>query len=59
MLNGVGYAFFGIPSRDLEKTWKDVTDIENGRCGQSPLLGERQVISTITTSTVKKQSYLC
>lgn len=29
MLNGVGYAFFGVPSRDLEKTWRDVSDLES------------------------------
>lgn len=29
MLNGFGYALFGIPSRDLESTWKDVTQISN------------------------------
>lgn len=47
MLNGVGYAFFGVPSRDLEKTWKDVTDIENGTKEN----GEHQrPIHTITTS---------
>lgn len=50
MLNGVGYVFFGVPSRDLEKTWKDVTDIETTK-GQSPLLGGRP-IQTITTTAV-------
>lgn len=29
MLNGFGYALFGIPSRDLESTWKDVTQISS------------------------------
>lgn len=48
MLNGVGYVFFGVPSRDLEKTWKDVTDIETtNREGVDPLLG----VHTIATSS--------
>ena len=51
MLNGVGYVFFGVPSRDLEKTWKDVTDIEAQR--ESP-------IQTITThNTVSKNICTC
>lgn len=27
LLNGFGYALFGVPSRDLETTWNDVTQI--------------------------------
>lgn len=51
MLNGVGYVFFGVPSRDLEKTWKDVTDIETtNKDGDDPLLGER-FVQTISTSS--------
>lgn len=30
MLNGMGYAFFGVPSRDLEKTWRDVSAGDGG-----------------------------
>lgn len=52
MLNGVGYVFFGVPSRDLEKTWKNVTEIEVTRNGQSPLLGGDRSIHAITASTV-------
>lgn len=26
MLNGFGYALFGVPSRDLETTWHDVSE---------------------------------
>lgn len=51
MLNGVGYVFFGVPSRDLEKTWKDVTDIESTNIkGDDPLLNER-LVQTIATSS--------
>lgn len=27
MLNGFGYTMFSIPSRDLETTWRDVSDL--------------------------------
>lgn len=27
MLNGFGYTMFNIPSRDLETTWRDVSDL--------------------------------
>jgi sn1-specific diacylglycerol lipase len=47
MLNGLGYVLFGVPSGDLETTWRDVTQITSTRTGQSPLLGER-TICTIT-----------
>ncbi|XP_037041693.1 diacylglycerol lipase-beta-like isoform X1 [Bradysia coprophila] len=51
MLNGVGYVFFGVPSRDLEKTWKDVTDIESThRETDDPLLEVRHV-QTIASAT--------
>lgn len=37
MLNGFGYAIFGIPARDLESTWKgDIPPA--GTPGQLPLL---------------------
>lgn len=40
MLNGLGYMLFGIPSRDLETTWYDVTQIsaQQPKAGGSPLL---------------------
>lgn len=42
MLNGLGYMLFSIPSRDLETTWYDVTQISSQpRAGKSPLLNER------------------
>lgn len=45
MLNGFGYAIFGVPSRDLETTWRDVTQIgtTSNIPGQSPLLGADQL----------------
>lgn len=49
MLNGFGYALFGVPSRDLETTWHDVTEITKKANGQSPLLGERP-IQTVSTA---------
>lgn len=42
MLNGLGYMLFGIPSRDLETTWYDVTQISSvPKPGKSPLLNDR------------------
>lgn len=56
MLNGFGYAIFGVPSRDLETTWRDVTEISAAnntkKSGESPLLGENRTIATITRQTV-------
>lgn len=55
VLNGLGYALFGVPSRDLETTWRDVTQIslqQNGQPGASPLLGDSRPIATITGTTV-------
>lgn len=49
MLNGVGYAFFGVPSRDLEKTWRDVTEIEQTK-GGSPLLCDRRIANSVNTN---------
>lgn len=53
MLNGLGYMLFGIPSRDLETTWYDVTQISSAvqpaKPGQSPLLDQRSKIATIAT----------
>lgn len=47
MLNGVGYAFFGVPSRDLEKTWRDVTEIEQTKSG-SPLLSDPRIANSVS-----------
>ncbi|XP_048518844.1 diacylglycerol lipase-beta isoform X2 [Dendroctonus ponderosae] len=40
LLNGLGYMLFGVPSRDLEATWRD--DME-GEPLRSPLLGDRAI----------------
>lgn len=57
MLNGVGYVFFGVPSRDLEKTWKDVTDIEAAlKEGNDPLLDARHVQTISQSSGVSVSS---
>lgn len=57
MLNGFGYAIFGVPSRDLETTWRDVTEITTStvKPGQSPLLNDRN-IQTVTSTTVSSFS---
>ncbi|XP_055703840.1 diacylglycerol lipase-beta-like isoform X2 [Phlebotomus papatasi] len=54
MLNGFGYAIFGVPSRDLETTFFDVTQIETSGQGDTP---EDPPISTITppTATILSQ----
>lgn len=48
LLNGFGYALFGVPSRDLESTWRDET--LNSAPSRSPLLGY-QFIPTVAAST--------
>lgn len=41
---------FGVPSRDLETTWFDVTQISTiPKAGQSPLLNERGIATIATT----------
>lgn len=49
MLNGVGYALFGVPSRDLEKTWRDVTDIEvaSATATASAAAGKEAAVSSV------------
>lgn len=37
MLNGFGYALFGVPDRDLHRTWRSGNTI-NSIPGQLPLL---------------------
>lgn len=56
MLNGFGYTIFGVPSRDLETTWRDVTEISKPP-GQRPLLDDHQIASVSTTvvSTLKME----
>ncbi|CAH0555976.1 unnamed protein product [Brassicogethes aeneus] len=46
LLNGFGYALFGVPPGDLESTWRD----ETTPSGESPLLG-REVVQTVAAST--------
>ncbi|KAI4462116.1 diacylglycerol lipase -related [Holotrichia oblita] len=49
LLNGFGYALFGVPPGDLESTWKN-DDLESTTPGTSPLLGRRPV-PTVAAST--------
>lgn len=44
LLNGFGYALFGVPPADLETTWRDETNISTVE-GASPLLGRRMINS--------------
>ncbi|KAL3268783.1 hypothetical protein HHI36_007881 [Cryptolaemus montrouzieri] len=46
LLNGFGYALFGVPPGDLESTWRD----ETTNPSRSPLLGY-QFIPTVAAST--------
>lgn len=48
ILNGCGYALFGVPSGDLESTWRD--DLVSSSSGRSPLLN-RETIPTIAATT--------
>lgn len=43
MLNGLGYMLFGIPEKDLEKTWN--SNIINTVSGETPLLNNRDLNS--------------
>lgn len=36
MLNGFGYTMFNIPSRDLETTWREVSDVSSQQAPPSP-----------------------
>lgn len=36
MLNGFGYTMFNIPSRDLETTWREVSDLSVQQSEQPP-----------------------
>jgi sn1-specific diacylglycerol lipase len=36
MLNGFGYTMFNIPSRDLESTWRDVSDLSAQQTEAAP-----------------------
>lgn len=47
ILNGCAYAIFGIPPRDLEKTWYDVTEITSQSNHSSTLL-DPTLIATIS-----------
>lgn len=56
MLNGFGYALFGVPTRDLESTWRDPEDLENtvGENGQDPLLITTVQINNVHKCFIKK-----
>lgn len=45
VLNGLGYILFGIPEKDLCKTWTNCNVITTSS-GQSPLLNERELMRT-------------
>lgn len=36
MLNGFGYTMFNIPSRDLETTWRDVSELSVQQTEDAP-----------------------
>ncbi|XP_033330758.1 diacylglycerol lipase-beta [Megalopta genalis] len=44
VLNGLGYMLFGIPEKDLNKTWSSCNVITTS-AGQSPLLSDRDAIT--------------
>lgn len=45
MLNGFGYTMFNIPSRDLETTWRDVSDLSVQQSEQPPLPSDADQIN--------------
>lgn len=51
LLNGFGYALFGVPSGDLETVWRN-EEVTN-TSGRSPLLDGRAPIPTVAASTVR------
>ncbi|XP_017777073.1 PREDICTED: sn1-specific diacylglycerol lipase beta-like [Nicrophorus vespilloides] len=48
LLNGCGYALFGVPPSDLESTWRDDSSIRAP--GLSPLLGHREIPTVAATT---------
>lgn len=48
MLNGFGYALFGVPARDLESTWRHPEDLENQNTDDSQ---DALLIQTVNVST--------
>lgn len=49
VLNGLGYALFGVPERDLERMWRNGNTL-GSTPGQLPLLGDppiRHIVSII------------
>ncbi|XP_076236236.1 diacylglycerol lipase-beta [Calliopsis andreniformis] len=46
VLNGLGYILFGIPQKDLSKTWANCNVTTTASSGQSPLLNERDLTRT-------------
>lgn len=60
MLNGFGYALFGVPTRDLESTWRDPEDLENtaGENGQDPLLITTVQINNVYIDFISKNDFI-
>ncbi|XP_058804009.1 diacylglycerol lipase-beta-like [Phymastichus coffea] len=59
VLNGFGYMLFGVPDRDLNRTWRNGNTI-NSIPGQLPLLSEtstRQTETTILERDVTRRRY--
>lgn len=49
MLNGFGYAIFGVPTRDLESTWRDPEDLES----KTDTNGNGDTLITVNISSVR------
>lgn len=54
MLNGFGYAIFGVPARDLESTWRRPEDLEANNSDDSDALLV-QGVSTVSAVSVVYQ----
>lgn len=48
MLNGFGYALFGVPARDLESTWRRPEDLEANHSDDSTDALLVQSVSTVS-----------
>ena len=58
MLNGFGYALFGVPSRDLETTWHDVSEFSVQLNENQTQIPEAPPMSLDTINTINSEAAL-
>lgn len=55
MLNGFGYTMYNIPSRDLETTWRDVSELSVQQSQVIPLQSDIEQINNTEAALVSKE----